>query len=57
MAVLRSVLTVADDAVPIASAIGFVKACVDIVELEESLLLASKAILAGRLGLNTLPKV
>jgi hypothetical protein len=52
-----SVLTVADDAVPIASAIGFVKACVDIVELEESLLLASKAILAGRLALNTLPKV
>ena len=41
----------------IASAIAFVKACLDIVEAEDSVLLIAKAILAGRLALNTLPKV
>ena len=41
----------------IASAIGFVKACLDIVESHESLLLGAKAILVARLALNTLPKV
>lgn len=41
----------------IASAIGFVKACLDIVETHESLLLCAKSILAARLGLNTVPKV
>jgi len=41
----------------IASAVGFVKACLDIVDTHESLLLGAKAILAARLALNTLPKV
>jgi hypothetical protein len=41
----------------IASAVGFVKACLDITQNEESLVLGAKAILAGRLALNTLPKV
>ena len=41
----------------IASAIGFVKACLDIVESHESLLLGAKAILVARLALNGLPKV
>ena len=41
----------------IASAIGFIKACLDIVESHESLLLGAKAILVARLALNALPKV
>ena len=40
----------------IASAVGFVKACLDITQNEESLVLGAKAILAARLALNTLPK-
>ena len=41
----------------ITSAIAFVKACLDILESHESLLLLAKAILGARLALNTLPKV
>jgi len=41
----------------IASAVGFVKACLDVVQSEESLVLGAKANLAARLALNTLPKV
>lgn len=41
----------------VASAVGFVKACLDVTQSEESLVLAAKAILAARLALNTLPKV
>jgi len=43
--------------VRVSSAIGFVKACLDITQTHDSLLLGSKAILAARLALNTLPKV
>jgi hypothetical protein len=43
--------------VSIASAVGFVKACMDIVEAHDALILGAKAILAARLALNTLPKV
>jgi hypothetical protein len=54
---LRMVLISGGSNLSIASAIGFVKACLDIVETHESLLLGAKAILAARLALNTLPKV
>jgi hypothetical protein len=43
--------------VGLASAIGFVKSCLDIAQNHDSLLLGAKAILAARLALNTLPKV
>ena len=41
----------------VASAVGFVKACLDVTQSEESLVLGAKALLAARLALNTLSKV
>ena len=43
--------------VKIASAVSFVKTCLDITLHQPSLLLSAKALLAARLALNTLPKV
>ena len=43
--------------ISIASAVGFAKACMEIAEAHDSLILGAKAILAARLALNTLPKV
>jgi hypothetical protein len=40
-----------------ASAMGFVRACLDKVQSQGSLILGAKAILAARLALNTLPRV
>ena len=39
------------------SSMGFVKACLDAVQSQRSLILGAKAILAARLALNTLSKV
>lgn len=41
----------------VASAVGFVKACLDVTQSEESVVLGAKVILAARLALNTLSKV
>ena len=41
----------------VVSAMGFVKACLDVVQSQGSLILGAKAILAARLALNTLSKV
>lgn len=54
---LESRLSLGGSSVRIASAIGFVKASIDITQTHDSLLLGAKAILASRLALNTLPKV
>ena len=52
-----TVLNAGSSNVRIASVIGFLKACLDITQTHESLILASEAILAARLALNSIPKV
>jgi len=57
MVVTDTHLIVEGNELRISSAIGFIKACLSVTESHNSLLLCAKAILAGRLAVNTLPKV